>query len=132
MKQTHLVHYYIVDYIKRKEDRYLIFLADLRISYPGIWDLYIWIWSWMVKLPSITSSFRVGKKRLMGKDLICGIKHCSCRDCQVQIRWAWNMRWKMKAFETGQKFGCEVDVHFAVVNASLVRCRTWWFIMLSL
>lgn len=42
MKQTHLVHYYIVDYyIKRKEDKYLIFLADLRISYPGIWDLYI-------------------------------------------------------------------------------------------
>lgn len=38
MKQTHLVHYYIVDYIKRKEDRYLIFLADLHISYPGIWE----------------------------------------------------------------------------------------------
>lgn len=38
----------------------------------------------------------------------------------------------MKAFERGQKFGCEVDVHFAVIDASLVRCRTWCLIMLSL
>lgn len=44
MKQTHLVHYYIVGYIKRKGEKYLIFLADLHISCPGIWDLYISIY----------------------------------------------------------------------------------------
>lgn len=38
MKQVYLVHYYIVDYIKRKEEKYLIPLADLNISYPAIWD----------------------------------------------------------------------------------------------
>lgn len=29
MKQTYLVHYYIVGYIKGKEENYLISLADL-------------------------------------------------------------------------------------------------------
>lgn len=41
MKQTYLVHYYIVGYIKGKEENYLISLADFNISYPGIWDLHI-------------------------------------------------------------------------------------------
>lgn len=41
MKQTHLVHYYIVDYIKRKEDRLSNFLGRFAYFIPRYLGIYI-------------------------------------------------------------------------------------------
>lgn len=60
MKQIYLVHYYIVDYIKRKEEKYLIPFGRFKYFIPRYLGFRHLNLIRMVKLISINSSFWLG------------------------------------------------------------------------
>lgn len=114
MKQAYLVHYYIVSYIKGKEEKYPISLGRFTCFIPRYLGSRHQNLIWVAKLPSINSSFWVGK------DFVSW--HCLCGLCQFESKKIIDISVrKMKSiWKEKSKFGCKVEASFGMIQYFII------------